>query len=228
MLEHEVALDDEQVVSRRQRAALFAAFLLEHFGSAALSSGTGVLDVAGGRGELAFELQCVRRVPCTLIEPRPMKLDRRQAAMLRKRPELVPPPQIQALFDDALCRAPEHAALIAGASIVVAMHPDQATEPAVDVALRCGKPFAVVPCCVFSRQFPERRLDGQPVSSYEHFVEYLRRKHPRSQVAYLPFQGKNCVVYVPADLDLETATTMATTPTTPTTLAATVTPELNE
>jgi|EP01047_Picozoa_sp_COSAG01_P046661 hypothetical protein len=39
--------------------------------------------------------------------------------------------------------------LLRGASIIVGMHPDQATEPIVAAALALGKPFAVVPCwCV--------------------------------------------------------------------------------
>ena len=41
--------------------------------------------------------------------------------------------------------------LVARCSVVVGMHPDQATESLVDFALRHGKPFAVVPCCVHSK-----------------------------------------------------------------------------
>ena len=43
----------------------------------------------------------------------------------------------------------------------------QATDAIVDNALQAGKPFAVVPCCVFPRLFSSRRLrNGQPVRSY--------------------------------------------------------------
>ena len=38
------------------------------------------------------------------------------------------------------------------------MHPDQATDLIVDAALRYGKPFAVVPCCVFPNHHPNRRI----------------------------------------------------------------------
>ena len=38
---------------------------------------------------------------------------------------------------------------LADCDVLVGMHPDQATEPIVDAALAMGKPFAVVPCCVF-------------------------------------------------------------------------------
>jgi len=48
------------------------------------------------------------------------------------------------------------------------MHADQATEPCVDLALRNGVPFAVLPCCVMPTLFPLRRQrrNGQPVRSY--------------------------------------------------------------
>ena len=61
-----------------------------------------------------------------------------------------------------------HAALFREASIVVGMHPDQATEPIVRAALRAGKPFAVVPCCVFKTHNTHRRLrDGSKVRTTE-------------------------------------------------------------
>ena len=45
----------------------------------------GVLDVAGGRGEVAFCLQLVHGVPATVIDPRPAKLSKAQRALLRQR-----------------------------------------------------------------------------------------------------------------------------------------------
>ena len=45
--------------------------------------------------------------------------------------------------------------------IIIGMHPDQATESIVDMALKYQKPFAVVPCCVFSEENPHRRLKNQ-------------------------------------------------------------------
>lgn len=36
-------------------------------------------------------------------------------------------------------------------SLVLGLHPDQATDSIVDFAMQYGKPFAVVPCCVFPR-----------------------------------------------------------------------------
>jgi hypothetical protein len=48
--------------------------------------------------------------------------------------------------------------LLMTCSVVVGMHPDQATDPIMDLAMRTGKPFACVPCCVYSKQFHRRRL----------------------------------------------------------------------
>ena len=77
------------------------------------------------------------------------------------------------------------------------MHPDEATEPIVDAALRARTPFAVVPCCVFSRIFQHRRLsNGQAVTTHEQFCEYLRQKAPAHiRTCRLPFHGKSTVVY---------------------------------
>ena len=53
----------------------------------------------------------------------------------------------------------------------------QATEWIVDTALAQGKPFAVVPCCVFADDFPARiAADGTPVTSYAAFLDYLQAK----------------------------------------------------
>ena len=45
--------------------------------------------------------------------------------------------------------------------IIIGMHPDQATEPIIDMALKYQKPFAVVPCCVFAHENPHRRLKNR-------------------------------------------------------------------
>ena len=75
------------------------------------------------------------------------------------------------------------------------------TEAIVDFALRFGRPFAVVPCCVFACEFPGRRSrDGAPVVSYSQFVRYLCDKveaTPGRAVhrEFLPLKGKNLVIY---------------------------------
>ena len=70
------------------------------------------------------------------------------------------------------------------------------TDEVVDAAIELGKPFAVVPCCVFPELFPERRTkDGDSVRTYVQFLDYLVAKHPDIKLAYLPFKGRNRVVY---------------------------------
>lgn len=65
----------------------------------------GVLDVAGGRGEVSFELQEVHGVRSTLVEPRPWspwKLSRRQRGVLKARgtpPESFTLPHLQCCLD---------------------------------------------------------------------------------------------------------------------------------
>lgn len=77
------------------------------------------------------------------------------------------------------------------------MHPDEATEAIVDTSLALRKPFAVVPCCVMTRKFPERRSrDGTFVATYSNFVQYLMEKDARIKTSSLPFAGRNQVLYI--------------------------------
>jgi len=80
--------------------------------------------------------------------------------------------------------------------VIVGMHPDEVTEAIVDAAIAARTPFAVVPCCVFSRLFPGRQLrSGEPIASHGSLVRYLQEKHPNARTARLGFAGKNTVVY---------------------------------
>ena len=71
----------------------------------------------------------------------------------------------------------------------------QATEPIVDAALRLGRPFAIVPCCVFAREFPRELPSGRPVTTYEQLLEYLQAKAPGIRRTHLPFVGRNVVLF---------------------------------
>ena len=87
---------------------------------------------------------------------------------------------------------------------MVAFHPDQATEPAIDLAIALRVPFAVVPCCVFPSEFPDRCFDGRPVRTYAEFIAFLQRKHPRIRTEALPFTSeagtaRSLVLYMTAD-----------------------------
>ena len=73
-------------VSKGKRAERFAEWLVRTFGVDALNAGDGVLDVAGGRGDVSFELYNRRGVKCTLVEPRARKLSKSQRKFLKNRP----------------------------------------------------------------------------------------------------------------------------------------------
>ena len=83
-------------------------------------------------------------------------------------------------------------------SVVVGLHPDQAAEHLVRFALENRKPFAVVPCCVYSKDFPQRRFaDGKTqVRTYQHLLQYLCSLHPNIKQVDLPFEGKNVCLYL--------------------------------
>ena len=252
--------------TKAARARVFVDWLVETFGVEALSRGSGVLDVAGGRGDVSFELHTKRGVPCTLVEPRERKLNRMQHKWLKARvrkeakngreeakngreedengreeakngreedgngheeagngSDATTPPSRRTdapIADDAgvLCAqvremfTPENWHKFEECAVVVGMHPDEATESIVDFAVARGKPFAVVPCCVFPAMFPDRRVrrDGEgeggdegaaggggddvPVTERRQLVRWLAGK-TRGEVAYLAFEGANQVVY---------------------------------
>jgi hypothetical protein len=69
-----------------RRSAMFADWLLATFSPGRLRLGGGVMDIAGGRGDVSFALAncgpAEARVPCTLVEPRPRKLSKQQRRQL--------------------------------------------------------------------------------------------------------------------------------------------------
>ncbi|KAL3674433.1 hypothetical protein V7S43_000386 [Phytophthora oleae] len=203
-------LDPHGKIGKQQRAQVFVEWLVETFGADFLASGNGVVDVAGGRGSVSFELWNKRKLPCTLVEPRPMKLSKQQHKYLKKQkkehklagepqPSMTESlvPQVTELFNmDTFLENEENVELVQKVSLLLGMHPDEATDSIFDVAIKFDKPFAVVPCCVFGQKFPDRRLaDGNKVLSYENLVEYLTAKHPDIEKAFLPFDGKNLVLF---------------------------------
>eukprot|EP00667_Euglena_gracilis_P016547 EG_transcript_17320 len=66
----------EQKRPRRQRAVVFCDWVAATFPPHVLRRG--VVDVAGGRGELAFELAVVRQIRTLVVDPRPVRLSRWQ------------------------------------------------------------------------------------------------------------------------------------------------------
>ncbi|KAF8975290.1 hypothetical protein BGZ46_009224 [Entomortierella lignicola] len=250
----------------RERALYFSHWLIKTFTRDFLNSGSGVLDIAGGRGDLSWELQTRQGIRSTIVEPRPGKgmrkwqrkwfqkfiADNQQdpqqpvettevATPVISTPaedpedqepdegkvleglDLIPtvlthplqatePARIQSMLDDQFLVT--HHDHIKDASILIGLHPDQATEVIVRTALKYGKPFAIIPCCVFGRDNPHRRLPQlpssgssdnehnrsehsltRPVTSYDDFVTWLSTLHPNIETTWLNFEGMNRVLY---------------------------------
>ncbi|EGZ26137.1 hypothetical protein PHYSODRAFT_481813 [Phytophthora sojae] len=190
--------DPHSKIDKAQRSRIFCDWLVESLGEERLARGTGVIDVAGGKGDIPIQLWIQRGIPTTLIDPRPMKLGKYNRKLVAKAEAVKGrkmSPQLLRCLDAETLKL--HTELFADCSVLVGMHPDEATEAIVDAALTLGKPFAIVPCCVMSRVFPDRKCrDGTPVDTYETFVRYLLEKHPSVQRAFLPFAGRNKVLYL--------------------------------
>lgn len=197
--------------SHQQRARIFANWIVETYDLEALRRG-GVLDVAGGRGELAFELTLGFSIPVTVVDPRPLKLSKPQSKRLKQAHgvdseaakvwlhEHIPSFQTE-LNEDFLLEGGQRATL-EKAAVIVGLHPDQATGAICEYALRHGRPFAVVPCCVFSDMFPERKLPGEAgerlVRTHEDLCRWIRARDSKIEDGFLNFEGKNQVVFMRA------------------------------
>jgi len=91
----------------------------------------------------------------------------------------------------------EDSSLVRHASAIVALHPDEATGEAVRVAIARQIPFVVVPCCVFARLFPLRRIRStqQSVGTYPELIRYLQEQDSSIRKHQLPFTGRNTALW---------------------------------
>ncbi|GAA2760567.1 hypothetical protein GCM10009872_59280 [Actinopolymorpha rutila] len=140
-----------------------------------------IADVAGGHGELAYWLQELGHVP-VVIEPRDVRLPRWIQRDLRKRSVR----ERRLTTIDRIAR-PVQEVDLSPFDLVVALHPDEATEPAVRAAVRHNLDFAVVPCCVFAE-------DGAKYTS-QAWLDYLASIAPRVSTSHLSISGANTVLW---------------------------------
>jgi len=106
-----------------RRGQVFAQFIVKQFPKAAT-----ILDVAGGKGQVARKLANKKR-HVVVIDKHP-RLEGRSHPRIR---------YIKGWFTED-SEMPE-------CDLVVGMHPDEATSEIVLYAVKHGIPFAVVPCC---------------------------------------------------------------------------------
>lgn len=187
----EVPLNNEFVMhDKSKRHELFADWLIDVYGKEWLSKGSGILDVAGGKGELSHAL-LERGIPSVVLDPLPRlrKDDQSTILVIKRALEGVK------LLQEASMEEQE---LITTCSMIVGLHPDQATEPIILLAQHLKVDFAMLPCCVMPSLFPKRMHQGQPVRSYRIFCQYLlalQNDTKTTQVDYLPFMGRNMILY---------------------------------
>ncbi|KAL9185716.1 hypothetical protein ACHAXT_003493 [Thalassiosira profunda] len=193
--------------AKSERHVIFARWLVDTYTIEALSRGSGVIDVAGGNGTISRTL-CELGVPSTLLDPNPRcgggKVgdgDESGEEESDKLPFGVIPHPLNGDGGDLTSRGDEIGRTLRNCSLLCGLHPDQATEPILALALQLGVPFAVVPCCVMPSLFPgrvQRRYNNDPVRSYSAFCRYLLDMAPLGEefrVDHLPFVGRNKVIF---------------------------------
>ncbi|KAL3934592.1 MAG: hypothetical protein SGBAC_009722 [Bacillariaceae sp.] len=178
---------------RPERQRVFAKWLVQKYGVEMLSRGSGVLDVAGGKGELSQALFDLGVKKSVILDPNP-RCEGEVSFEIIKEP-------LHGDGSNLTERTDRVGDLVRSCSLIAGMHPDQATEAIVDASLRLCVPFAILPCCVMPKLFPNRKQKrhGDPVRSYSTFCQYLLDKAPMGvdfRVEHLYFQGRNKVIYV--------------------------------
>lgn len=157
----------------------FCKWLLQQYSF--LQAGDLVVDVAGGKGELAARLAFCHQIHVVLVDPRPADIVRtfetnvlprlpkrhQERLQLKCRDD---PSFLQrivdervtqltmCLTDETLSSSTELREALASCRLIVGMHADGATECIVHAGLTYQKPFIVVPCCVFPNLFAQRTI----------------------------------------------------------------------
>lgn len=143
---NEFIVDDDNTINlnpiqlKSQRHQIFAHWLVETYGKELLSIGTGVIDVAGGNGTISKTLAELG-IQSTLLDPNP-----RCYSDFQKEDDLpfqVIPHPLNGDGSDLTSRDDDVSHTIKNCSLICGLHPDQATEPIVTLALILDVPFAI-------------------------------------------------------------------------------------
>ena len=100
-----------------------------------LSTGSGVLDVAGGNGTICQTLNEMG-IPSTLLDPNPRNTSTSSFKVI--------PLPLNGDGANLTTRDDDIGMIINNCSLICGLHPDQATESIVLLALRLNVPFAIV------------------------------------------------------------------------------------
>jgi len=179
-------IDDKY--NKSLRNSEFANFLVEKFGLENIKKGF-VLDIAGGKGLVSFFLTTKYGIKCKIIDPRGATLPKSKRKELKKKNIIIE--EERKMFTLNTCDE-----LIKGCSLIIGMHPDEATVDIVDVALAKKINFAVVPCCVFHNKFPDRKLkNGKDVVEYPDIIQFILEKDNTLKTDFLNIKGRNKIIY---------------------------------
>ena len=179
-------IDDKY--NKSLRNSEFANFLVEKFGLENIKKGF-VLDIAGGKGLVSFFLTTKYGIKCKIIDPRGATLPKSKRKELKKKNIIIE--EERKMFTLNTCDE-----LIKGCSLIIGMHPDEATVDIVDVALGKKINFAVVPCCVFHNKFPDRKLkNGKDVVEYPDIIQFILEKDNTLKTDFLNIKGRNKIIY---------------------------------
>ncbi|EJK46776.1 hypothetical protein THAOC_34536, partial [Thalassiosira oceanica] len=134
------------ICPKSERHIVFCDWIVKTFGSC-LNKGSGVLDVAGGNGLISRTLSEKYGVKCTLIDPNPRCYNKRYS---KDDSRYLPPFDVIAepLNGNGELLQSKGGPIrktIRNCSLIIGLHPDQATEPIVELALSLRVPFAIIP-----------------------------------------------------------------------------------
>ena len=181
-------LNQEDKYNKSLRNSEFSDFLVKTFGLDNIKKGF-VLDIAGGKGLISFFLTTKYDIKCKIVDPRGATLPKAKKKELKKKNIVIE--EERKMFTLDTCDE-----LIKGCSLIIGMHPDEATVDIVDVALNKKINFAVVPCCVFHNKFPERKLkNGKNVVEYVDLIQFILEKDDNLKIDFLNIKGRNKVIY---------------------------------
>jgi hypothetical protein len=108
--------------------------------------------------------------------------------------------QLPPVIEDYFCSA-RHAEVVRASRLIVGLHCDGAVNEIIRAACTHHRSFAIVACCVFSREYPRQLSDGTAVTSREHLNAWILEECSRrgfqgaTGIVRLPFEGANLCAY---------------------------------
>ena len=152
--QHDEGTDDivasNTINVKSERHKIFAHWLVDTYGKERLSRGSGVLDVAGGNGMISRTLNGMG-IRSTLLDPNPRhdsgeetSDDGKYSSTCHSSLFGVLPYPLNGDGTDLTSRDDDIGNIVKNISLICGLHPDQATEPIVTLALRLNVPFAIL------------------------------------------------------------------------------------